>query len=421
MRILFFLFIAFSAYSQESQLDEIQVVKKQIGPDIHLVAINHTSDSYVIKVDVQSFGMDLSRKVPFETTIQPRAEETVLTLTPIPGKRWSYRQSYTYELAPIHENEVMEEDLVEDDPEEMVRTQNPPVNTSPERSENPGRTPSEKSHDQANDMESVHYKPKEYRTSEQEIPGEIAEQPRSSSPAKPQTPPPASTPRETRNSSSSGNASGVVARSEYIPSEVSDEHGHQSPVVKKPFGGKRKVPEALAFRSNQYIPGAVKTEMLENNNYPTSTRNVKSAVKERPVTPASEEVATPSDSRPSSTILGLRTVAYQVTDLEAAKSWYTEAFGTRPYFDEPYYVGFNIGGYELALQPSDARTPAHPTQTLTYWGVEDIASSWKHFLALGATEHEAPNSVGGGILVASLKDPWGNLIGLIYNPHFKAE
>ena len=115
-------------------------------------------------------------------------------------------------------------------------------------------------------------------------------------------------------------------------------------------------------------------------------------------------------------ILGLRTVIYRVPDLNAAKQWYAQAFGLEPYFDEPFYVGFNVGGYELGLQPHEATTGSN---ILTYWGVEDMDMVYKKFLGLGAGIHEAPQNVGGEITVASLKDPWGNIIGLIYNPEFK--
>lgn len=123
------------------------------------------------------------------------------------------------------------------------------------------------------------------------------------------------------------------------------------------------------------------------------------------------------NQKPMSTkILGLRTVGYKVPDLNAAKKWYTEAFETEPYFDEPFYVGFNIAGYELGLMPDEA---VSGDNVITYWGVENIESEYYRMLDLGATEHEAPHGVGGDIAVASVKDPWGNIIGLIYNPHFK--
>ncbi|GGB95205.1 VOC family protein [Dyadobacter sediminis] len=116
--------------------------------------------------------------------------------------------------------------------------------------------------------------------------------------------------------------------------------------------------------------------------------------------------------------LGLRTTIYKVTDLHAAKQWYAEAFETEPYFDEPYYAGFNIAGYELGLQPEEGENSAKGENVITYWGVENIGAAYQNLVEMGATEHEAPANVGGEIVVASVSDPWGNMIGLIYNPEF---
>jgi predicted enzyme related to lactoylglutathione lyase len=117
-----------------------------------------------------------------------------------------------------------------------------------------------------------------------------------------------------------------------------------------------------------------------------------------------------------SSILGLRTTIYKVTDLPKAKEWYSKAFRSEPYFDEPYYVGFNIGGYELGLQKEEVSIGEN---VATFWGVSDIAAEYAYFIECGATEVEAPMNVGDEIMVATCKDPWGNLIGLIYNPMFK--
>jgi len=118
-------------------------------------------------------------------------------------------------------------------------------------------------------------------------------------------------------------------------------------------------------------------------------------------------------------ILGLRTTIYKVKNLNKAKKWYAVAFETEPYFDETFYVGFNIGGYELGLLPEENPTTNKPESVLTYWGVNEIEKVYNHFLKSGAVEHEKPHSVGGPLIVASVKDPWGNIIGLIYNPAFK--
>ena len=118
-------------------------------------------------------------------------------------------------------------------------------------------------------------------------------------------------------------------------------------------------------------------------------------------------------------ILGLRTTIYSVGDINKAKVWYSQAFLTEPYFDEPFYVGYNIAGYELGLQPEDNPTTEKIESVIAYWGVGDINEEFKRFLDLGAMEHQAPQNVGGGIIVATVKDPWGNIIGLIYNPDFR--
>ena len=117
-------------------------------------------------------------------------------------------------------------------------------------------------------------------------------------------------------------------------------------------------------------------------------------------------------------ILGLRTTIYKVADVKAATKWYSDAFSTKPYFDEPFYVGFNIGGYELGLQPEEEVNNTKGESVLTYWGVEDIQAEYQRFLNLGAVPHNEPENVGGEIMVASVKDPWDNIIGLIYNPEF---
>lgn len=120
----------------------------------------------------------------------------------------------------------------------------------------------------------------------------------------------------------------------------------------------------------------------------------------------------------STNILGLRTTIYKVGNIDNAKEWYSKAFGAKPYFDEPFYVGFNIGGYELGLQPEE-KIESKGESVLSYWGVNNVDEAFDHLLQLGATEHEKPQNVGGEIIVATVKDPWENIIGFIYNPEFK--
>jgi predicted enzyme related to lactoylglutathione lyase len=115
-------------------------------------------------------------------------------------------------------------------------------------------------------------------------------------------------------------------------------------------------------------------------------------------------------------ILGLATVVYPVSDLSRAKAWYAKVFEQQPYFDQPFYVGFNIGGYELGLVPDEGRPG--PDGGVAYWRVAQIDSAVSRFVAGGAGIVSEAKDVGEGIKVATLSDPFGNSIGLIENPHF---
>ena len=114
---------------------------------------------------------------------------------------------------------------------------------------------------------------------------------------------------------------------------------------------------------------------------------------------------------------GLRTIIYPASDLVKATEWYARVVGHAPYFNEPFYVGFNVGGYELGLlPPGDDDASAGP---ITYWGVDDIRTEHDRVIALGAKALSAIRDVGEGILVATVADPFGNVVGLIQNRHFK--
>ena len=117
--------------------------------------------------------------------------------------------------------------------------------------------------------------------------------------------------------------------------------------------------------------------------------------------------------------LGLRTAIYQVSDIAKARDWYSSILGFAPYFDESFYVGFNVGGHELGLQPSEAEPANKAEGVVAYWGVDDAAAALKHLLEQGATLNEDVQDVGGDIKVATVRDPFGNIFGVIQNPHFK--
>ena len=115
--------------------------------------------------------------------------------------------------------------------------------------------------------------------------------------------------------------------------------------------------------------------------------------------------------------LGLRTIVYPAPDLAASKAWWTEALGIKPYFDEPFYVGFNPGGYELGLNP--AGDPAAGPST--YWGVRDVAAEAERLIAHGAVVVAAIEEVGDGIKLGTFRSPGRDVFGLIENPVFKLQ
>lgn len=117
-------------------------------------------------------------------------------------------------------------------------------------------------------------------------------------------------------------------------------------------------------------------------------------------------------------IKGLRTVIYPAPDLQATKAWYAQVLQQEPYFDQPFYVGFSVGGFELGLMP-DATPGIAGAQAL--WGVDDADGAFARLLQLGATSLEPVTDVGDGIRVAAVQDPFGNRFGIIENPHFKAD
>ena len=117
-------------------------------------------------------------------------------------------------------------------------------------------------------------------------------------------------------------------------------------------------------------------------------------------------------------LLGLRSAFCYVDDIAAAKLWYTKVLGFAPYFDQPFYVGFNVGGFELGLSP-DRGQGNTPRAYGAYWGVKDAKASYARLLELGAAPRGEIQDVGEGILIADVLDPWGNVFGIIENPNFK--
>src|ERR1700683_3383954 len=90
---------------------------------------------------------------------------------------------------------------------------------------------------------------------------------------------------------------------------------------------------------------------------------------------------------------GLRTAAYQVKELDKAKAWYGKVLGLQPYFDQPFYVGFNVGGFELGLVPAEDAKPNRAPAGIAYWGVADAQTAYKRLGELGGSGFAATQDV----------------------------
>ncbi|MBK1783091.1 VOC family protein [Prauserella cavernicola] len=125
---------------------------------------------------------------------------------------------------------------------------------------------------------------------------------------------------------------------------------------------------------------------------------------------------------------GFTTITYFVDDVRAARRWYADMLGVEPYFerpdpDDPAYVEFRVGDYQHELGLIDSRYAPHDTATgpagaVQYWHVDDVRASYARLLSLGAREHEAPVDREAGWVTASVVDPFGNIVGLMYSPHY---
>lgn len=124
---------------------------------------------------------------------------------------------------------------------------------------------------------------------------------------------------------------------------------------------------------------------------------------------------------------GLTTVSYWAKDVEAAKKWYSELLGVQPYFNVPNqdgslgYTEFRIGDYQHELGLIDRRYAPSDTSSggaVIYWHVADVEVTLEKLLAMGAKTLEAPKDRGQGFITASVLDPFGNILGIMYNPHY---
>ena len=122
---------------------------------------------------------------------------------------------------------------------------------------------------------------------------------------------------------------------------------------------------------------------------------------------------------------GFATVNFFAADHEGAKKWYTDLLGMEPYFNTPGYIEFRIGDYQAELGIIDSKympefdmAQREPTGALIYWHVDDLKATLDDLIARGATPLHPITERGSGFVTASVVDPFGNILGIMYNPHY---
>jgi predicted enzyme related to lactoylglutathione lyase len=120
---------------------------------------------------------------------------------------------------------------------------------------------------------------------------------------------------------------------------------------------------------------------------------------------------------------GLTTVSFYAADLAAAKKWYAELLGIDPYFERPGYIEFRLGDYQHELGVIDSRyapdgSATGPAGAVVYWHVDDVSATLDKLLSMGASQYQPPTERGAGFITAAVVDPFGNILGIMYNPHY---
>lgn len=121
---------------------------------------------------------------------------------------------------------------------------------------------------------------------------------------------------------------------------------------------------------------------------------------------------------------GVATVNYFAADHIAAKKWYTDFLGIKPYFERPGYVEFRLGDYQHELGIIDSKYVPGTESTngragvVVYWHVDDVDAVLEKAVSMGAKQLEAPQDRGRGFVTATVVDPFGNILGIMYNPYY---
>jgi predicted enzyme related to lactoylglutathione lyase len=128
------------------------------------------------------------------------------------------------------------------------------------------------------------------------------------------------------------------------------------------------------------------------------------------------------------TLRGLATISFFADDVKAARKWYSELLGIEPYFERPdannpAYVEFRIGDYEHELGIIDRKFEPKGVKkdtggVVAFWQVDNVEAMLEKLKAMGATEYEPLIQREAGFVTASVVDPFGNILGIMHNPHY---
>jgi predicted enzyme related to lactoylglutathione lyase len=140
------------------------------------------------------------------------------------------------------------------------------------------------------------------------------------------------------------------------------------------------------------------------------------------------ENTTSTQKRGQQMLRGFTTINYWADDVEAARDWYAQVLEIEPYFERPEqgppaYVEFRVGPDEDELGLIDRRyappgASGNPGGAIMHWQVDDVSSAVDRLVELGATEYQPVTKREAGFVTASVVDPFGNILGLMYSPHF---
>lgn len=122
---------------------------------------------------------------------------------------------------------------------------------------------------------------------------------------------------------------------------------------------------------------------------------------------------------------GIATISIWAADHAKAVSWYSELLKMKPYFERPGYAEFRVGDYETELGIIDSNYasylafPDKPAGAVVYWQVDDIQAMFAKLLTMNSLELEASKDRGNGFTTATVVDPFGNILGIMQNPHYQ--